>query len=141
MAEAKQGVLHSHSSSVSMIQRVLDIFIIVALLELDCLIEHDPWSIDHLLLALVTIVIFLLLAEGAGCYLSWRDSSIYRECGAVSVVWVIAISVASMIAIQFEQIHPMLISVQLGWFISTLLCLVSSRVLLRRVIGFSVVVA
>jgi putative colanic acid biosynthesis UDP-glucose lipid carrier transferase len=81
------GMLRSHSSSLAVLQRLLDMLIIYFGLVFATSIRNIPLDSDYLLLMSLAGLLFLLLAEIQWMYRSWRTEKLMNEFGSVIGIW------------------------------------------------------
>ena len=81
------GMLRPHSAALVMLQRALDVVLIVLCLLLAASFHNVPFSSLHVTLLSVAVLLFLFFAEIKGIYRSWRTVSVVSELVSVVGVW------------------------------------------------------
>lgn len=131
----KHGVLHSYSSVVSLVQRLIDLVIITCSLWVVHLLQQHEWTLKSSFSLLSVLVVFLLFAETGSLYRSWRGVGLAAEVQHAVATWGVSCLVISTVDFYVARIPVLSSGIILEWFLVTLTFLVVFRVSLRLVIG------
>ncbi|MGC2166043.1 MAG: undecaprenyl-phosphate glucose phosphotransferase [Gallionella sp.] len=95
------GLVRPHSSRLAMLQRILDAMIIYIAM-LAAIVLRDTVSMDqsYLTVVLLSVLLFLLVAESRGLYKSWRTENLTNEVVDVVVVWSTVLVVLLVLAVS-----------------------------------------
>jgi HD-GYP domain-containing protein (c-di-GMP phosphodiesterase class II) len=100
VAEVKRpssGLLREHASSLELMQRMLDVAVIVLTLVLAVELRQAWLSAEYVLLAFLAVVVFELIAEVKGVYRSWRTETLGAEVAGLVGVWLVTVVVLMML--------------------------------------------
>lgn len=84
---SSSGLIRPHSSSLAMVQRLLDALLICLAMVLAGGLRNVSMDRDYLIVVSLAVLIFLLFAETKGLYKSWRTENLRDEISGVVVVW------------------------------------------------------
>lgn len=73
------GLLKQNSSSLELIQRMLDVGVIFIALITAAAFRHIELSAEYMLAAILAVFVFELLSAIKGVYRSWRMETLYYE--------------------------------------------------------------
>ncbi|QJP10955.1 undecaprenyl-phosphate glucose phosphotransferase [Pseudomonas multiresinivorans] len=127
-----RGVLRPPHTSLSILQRTLDLAIILLCIFLLCTLSGIKDSRDILAVAFGTLLPFSILADAGGLYGSWRGKRIRDELRKLSCIWLLS-SLTFFLGdyVLFEsQPRPRMLLIQLLSF--PLITLIAYRVFLRQ---------
>jgi len=131
-----RGVLQSHASIVSIINRLVDIAIIPLTLWLVSAIDNVPWLMSQTLVVTAATVVFQFTAGVSMFYISWRGGKVRQEVARLIMMWTLAFGVVAMadyFAGAFGRITPLLLA---HWFVAAALAFICSRFCLRLILGY-----
>jgi len=134
MNSMDRGILRPHQASISILQRLLDLLVILS--SMACIVawHKEKFSDKHVIATLMALVIFYLFSDFGQLYTSWRGERIREELRKIGGIWAVSF-IGVFIAEYFLIEVPMLgDTVLLQWFALTLFYLCSYRVLLRTVL-------
>ena len=93
------GLLKQHSSSLDVIQRALDVSVIVLALLFATGLRDVVLNAEYAALFLLAVLIYIFLASVKGVYRSWRTESLTAEIAGVVGVWMV--TVAALVVLGF----------------------------------------
>ncbi|CBG88932.1 undecaprenyl-phosphate glucose phosphotransferase [Citrobacter rodentium] len=120
----------TNASLISMVQRFSDITIMFGGLWLVCEVSGLPFLYMHLLVALITLVVFQMLGGMTDFYRSWRGVKIATELTLLLQNWTLSL-VFSAGLVAFNQDFDNRLSVWLAWYLLSSLGLVLCRSFIR----------
>ncbi|MUH71339.1 undecaprenyl-phosphate glucose phosphotransferase [Psychrosphaera haliotis] len=131
MKFSQSGILHNNQTFVSLMQRVIDIIVIVGSLLAAVLYLGLTWKLQHTTAAVVAVFLFHFTSELDNLYISWRGLSVFKELKKAFVHWFIASS-AIFLSVGFVFTDYLKSQqMQLIWFFLAGVLLVSYRLVLR----------
>ncbi|SDI65892.1 putative colanic acid biosysnthesis UDP-glucose lipid carrier transferase [Pseudomonas delhiensis] len=126
-----RGILRPHQATISVLQKLLDLFVICAGMGVVIIANDNPTESAPIIASLLALVIFYLLGDFGQLYASWRGERIREELRKVGGVWAVSF-VGVFMADYFMAAPPLLSdSALLQWFSLVLAGLCGYRVLLR----------
>lgn len=131
MNSRDHGILRPHQANISIVQRLLDLLVILAGVVGTVILHGDHFDRGQLIASLLALVVFYLLSDFAQLYSSWRGERVIVELRRVCWIW--ATSFASVLLVdKFVVSLPVLDALDLAqWFFQSLLGLCIYRVGLR----------
>jgi len=99
MGEMPGGLIRPHSSQLSILHRVVDVFIIFLSLHLCIWAFHVLPAMRYDVAGLWAALFFLFFAETKGLYTSWRLDTVRRELSQLLQVWIFV--ACSLIVLAF----------------------------------------
>ncbi|MBB1606421.1 MULTISPECIES: undecaprenyl-phosphate glucose phosphotransferase [unclassified Pseudomonas] len=135
MNSTDRGILRPHQASISVLQRMLDLTVILVSMTFIIMLHNGVFDEEHFIAALLALVIFYFLGDLGQLYASWRGERIREELRKVGGAW--AISFFGVFLFDYFLLHlPHLEdSTLLQWFGLTLTTLCGYRVLLRTTLN------
>lgn len=134
---AGSGLLRSHSSTLTSLQRMLDVLVIAFAYMCAALLRGISLNADYLALLTLAMLTFLLFAEFKGLYRSWRTEKLLSEIADMAWVWffVVVVLVLLGFATKTSADYSRVVMVAWGWMapLGMALLRVFYRVLLRTV--------
>jgi len=131
----RKGLIHSHHSQIDIISRGLDALLVAGGLLFAAWLSEYPWNPHFNFFAVVSALLYYLVARQSGLYTSWRTSFILKESAIIIRSWVVVMLIILLIAFLMTFSGPHLRGVLIVWFAATAFSLVlsraSSRILLR----------
>lgn len=134
MNDMDRGILRPHQASISVLQRLLDLLVILS--GMTCIVawQRVDFNNEHAIASLLALVIFYLLSDFGQIYTSWRGERVREEVRKVGGVWTV-----SFIGVFFTEYFlietPALADTALlQWFVLVMACLCSYRILLRTIL-------
>lgn len=126
-----RGILRPHQASVSVLQRILDIFVILSGMASVVFWHGGSLDQEHITVSLLAVVVFYLLSDLGQLYSSWRGERIREEIRKVGGVWVI--SFVSVFIFDYFFFEKLLIEdiLVLQWFSLVSVGLCGYRIILR----------
>jgi putative colanic acid biosynthesis UDP-glucose lipid carrier transferase len=132
----KYGVLHTHTSAVSLVQRIADVAMIAIILwGLHCY-NNEAWTLTSWVSLTGCLVIYQLFSEVCGMYRSWRGIGLISEIRYVVTIWTMSCSLNFFLNLYLINLPSFSSAIVFDWYISSGLCLIGFRVALRLVVGF-----
>ncbi|MCP1641857.1 putative colanic acid biosynthesis UDP-glucose lipid carrier transferase [Pseudomonas citronellolis] len=132
MNSMDRGILRPHQASISVLQKVLDLFVISSGMGIVMFFHNTPLYNAPVIATLLSLVIFYLLSDFGQLYTSWRGERIREELRKVGGIWAVSF-IGVFVADYFMVNIPLLDdSALLQWFCLVLTGLCSYRILLRN---------
>lgn len=88
-SRSSSGLLKQHSSSLEVLQRVLDVLVIALTLLFAATLRDIVMNAEYAVLLLLAVLIYVFLAAVKGVYRSWRTESLVAEIAGVIGVWMV----------------------------------------------------
>jgi len=131
-----QGMIRPHQSKLAFAFRLLDIFLIVAALELSMWIYGTRWSQQYLIGGLGAVAAYSFLAEGFGVYQTLRSITLKQLVLPVLVTWGGTVFVLLGV-LYFAKVSGNFSRVTLGlWFLLTPALLLACRLVIKRILSY-----
>jgi len=131
MNSMDRGILRPHQETISVLQKLLDLFMISTNMGIVIFFSEIPLSSAPIIATLLALVIFYLLSDFGQLYTSWRGERIREELRKVGGIWAVSF-VGVFIADYFMADMPLLEnSALLQWSSLALISLCGYRILLR----------
>jgi putative colanic acid biosysnthesis UDP-glucose lipid carrier transferase len=128
------GLLQTHRSAVTLLQRVADAGWIAVVHLFACSLYPQPWHATNTLAVAAAIVSFHLVAEGNGLYRSWRLASMREEGLHVTSTWLVVIPILLALAFLTKSSADHSRFITVTWFAMTPIVLVLWRATVRLVL-------
>ncbi|POT59598.1 undecaprenyl-phosphate glucose phosphotransferase [Citrobacter amalonaticus] len=125
----------TNASLISMVQRFSDITIMFGGLWIVCKISGLPFLYMHLLVALITLVVFQMLGGMTDFYRSWRGVKIFTELTLLLQNWTLSL-VFSAGLVAFNKDFDNRLTTWLAWYLLSSLGLVFCRSFIRYGAGW-----
>ena len=125
----------TNASLISMVQRFSDITIMFGGLWVICELSGLPFLYMHLLVALITLVVFQMLGGITDFYRSWRGVKISTELLLLLQNWTLSL-IFSAGLIAFNNDFDNRLAVWLAWYLLSSVGLVLSRSFIRYGAGW-----
>lgn len=122
----------TNASLISMVQRITDIFIIFFSLYVVCLVHSQKFTSGHLLIFLISIVVFQMIGGMTDFYRSWRGVKLSSELLLVLKNWTLSIIISSGI-VSLLDLSDVEIYVFLQWYLCVIVGVIISRCSIRFV--------
>ena len=132
----RKGLAQSHSSTLEIIYKIFDAFIIVVCFLLSAMFYDFPWNPFFSFFSTLAVICFYLFAEQSGLYRSWRTSSLRDESVLVLKVWLITMLFVMFAAFLSKFSGPFFRRAIVGWLTSGFFSLVIFRYSLRFLLRF-----
>lgn len=126
-----RGILRSHQASISVLQRLLDLLVIFAGMACVFAWRNSTLFEEHLIAALLALVVFYVLSDLGQVYGSWRGERIREELRKISGIWAVSFVCVFLCEYFFISLPALEDTAMLEWFTLALLFLCGYRVLLR----------
>lgn len=146
--DSNRGLLRSHDTTVSTIQRLADAFWIgVSYFIAETVQPHlsawldrttfspSAWTDQDAAAVATAIVAFFVMAEANGLYRSWRGAPVWREAGAVVTTFLTAAPVLLFVAFLSKTTADFSRVTSVVWLVLGPTCLVSWRIGVRSVLN------
>lgn len=127
----KRGLLQSHESTVSNLQRLADALIIVGAQYIACAAHGERWRQVNTLAVATGIAAFHLISEMNGLYRSWRGTPMKREALHAVTTWAAVAPILLMLAFFTKTTDQFSRVISTVWFMLTPAMLVAWRVSVR----------
>ena len=127
----QSGILHNNQTLISLLQRIIDIAVIVGMLFLSLHYLGLTWSLQHTTAAVIAVFLFHFTSELDNLYISWRGLSVLKEVKKALAHWFVTSSTI-FLSVNFvftAYLEPE--KLQLIWFSSVGFLLVVYRLVLR----------
>ncbi len=85
-----RGILRPHQATISVLQKLLDLFVICAGMGVVIIANDNPTESAPIIASLLALVIFYLLGDFGQLYASWRGERIREELRKVGGVWAVS---------------------------------------------------
>lgn len=130
-----RGILRPHQASISILQRVLDLLVIISGMSLVTALNGVHLDNEHIIITLLALVIFYLFSDLGQMYASWRGERIREELRKVCGIW--AMSFIGVFLVDYFLVDMSLLkdSDFLQWFTLVLVSLCGYRVCLRSALN------
>ncbi|MCK5521807.1 MAG: hypothetical protein KAI83_01620 [Thiomargarita sp.] len=129
-----KALIHSHQSVISFIQHLSDIGIIFLTLQFTIWLFGYHWYADYTKAALTGMLLYYLIAEINGLYISWRGASISLELKSIIWTWFWVIVILLLIAFVTKESATYSRMAILSWFVLTPIGIGLWRLLIRVVL-------
>lgn len=137
MTNLKKGELpKTNASLISMVQRFSDISIMFVGLWTICKVNGLPFLYMHLLMALLTLVVFQMIGGITDFYRSWRGVKISSELRLLLQNWTLSL-IFSVGLLSFNSDFDGSFWIYLAWYLLTSTGLVVCRSLIRYAAGWA----
>ena len=130
------GFLRPYASRISFLQRLLDVFLIIAIFCVDLLSFDAAWNSERVLVAVFAAVLFTSFGGMRGLYSSWRTSSLVDEVRSLIFVWLLVVLALLMLAFTTKTSEYFSRLVILSWFITAPVSLIAVRMVVRWLLRF-----
>ncbi|MBA6253758.1 undecaprenyl-phosphate glucose phosphotransferase [Colwellia sp. MB3u-55] len=130
-----QGILQSNQTVVSLIQRVFDMFFIIISLYFVMNYFKLDWSLQQSAMAAIAVTLFNFSSGFGDLYISWRGLSPFKEMKKVTVHLFISAGIIFICATFLTPQYPIDTPLMLMWFVTTLLLLITYRIVLRLLLS------
>jgi len=97
LSPASSGLLKQNASGLEVIQRLLDVLVIVVVMIFAARLRDVDVNIEYALLTVLAVFIFELVSSIRGVYRSWRMESLPDEIIGLSGVWLITVALLMII--------------------------------------------
>ncbi|MEL7938659.1 undecaprenyl-phosphate glucose phosphotransferase [Pseudomonas delhiensis] len=131
MNSRDSGILRPHQASISILQRLLDLLVILAGMSVVVLWHDRKFDQDHAIASLIALVMFYFFSDIGQLYASWRGERIREEIRKVGGIWAtsfIGLFLCDYIFFDISMLEDVSL---LQWFTLVLVSLCSYRVLMR----------
>ncbi|WP_318376281.1 undecaprenyl-phosphate glucose phosphotransferase [Enterobacter sp.] len=125
----------TNASLISMVQRFSDITIMFGGLWIVCKLHALPFFYLHLLMALITLVVFQMIGGMTDFYRSWRGVKISTELALLLQNWTLSL-IFSAGLMAFNADFDNTFSVFFAWYVLSSVGLVTCRTLIRFFAGW-----
>ncbi|WP_371369254.1 undecaprenyl-phosphate glucose phosphotransferase [Pseudomonas sp. QL9] len=135
MNSTDRGILRSHHAGISVLQRLLDVLVILAGMATVVFWHGGDFDQEHVIASLLALVVFYLLSDFGQLYASWRGERIREEVRKVGGIW--AISFVGVFLSDYFLVNMQLLEdvALLQWFTLVLVSLCSYRIFLRTALN------
>jgi putative colanic acid biosysnthesis UDP-glucose lipid carrier transferase len=137
MAEVKRpssGLLREHASSLELMQRLLDVGVIVLMLVLAVELRQVWLSAEYVLLAFLAVLVFEMISEVKGIYRSWRTETLAAEVAGLVGVWLVTVVVLMMLGFASKMSSEFSRVAIITWAVLVPIGLAGLRVIYREVL-------
>ncbi|AOS96489.1 UDP-glucose:undecaprenyl-phosphate glucose-1-phosphate transferase [Microbulbifer aggregans] len=132
----QQGWIRSHQSDLAAVYRLIDGVLILAVLGICLAVAGEPISGNWAAAGLLAVMAFVVMAEPAELYRSWRIDSFRAMLTTTALAWV-SVCVLLLLVGYFSRLgHEYSRLVVGSWFLATLVLLGSWRFAMRRVLQY-----
>ncbi len=135
LGQQNYGPLMSHTTAVSSAQRISDGCLIAATYWLVEGLRPQSWNVYNTLALVLTVVIFLIVAETNGLYRSWRGVALRHELQHTVATWFLATPVLLFTAFLTETSEEFSRIGTVVWFLVTPTALVVWRAAMRSLLA------
>ncbi len=126
----KRDRAKTNASLISIVQRFSDITIMFGGLWLVCKVNALPFFYMHLLMALITLVVFQMIGGMTDFYRSWRGVKITTELTLLLQNWTLSL-IFSAGLLAFNTDFDNTFGIYLAWYLLTTMGLMLSRAVIR----------
>ncbi|KSW23382.1 MULTISPECIES: undecaprenyl-phosphate glucose phosphotransferase [unclassified Pseudomonas] len=134
MNNIDRGILRPHQASISILQRLLDIFVILSGMSFISGRHGEKLNNEQIITSLLVIIIFYLLSDLGQLYASWRGERVHEEIRKVSGTWTISFLFYFLCEYFFKGISSLDDEALLKWFALVLASLCGYRLILRAIL-------
>jgi putative colanic acid biosysnthesis UDP-glucose lipid carrier transferase len=127
----RDDLIRAHHSKIDVVCRVLDVLLVAGGLLFSAWLHNYPWNPHFDFFAVVSPILFYLVAKQSGLYTSWRTSSILKESGLIIRSWLMIALIMLMIAFIMKFTGPYFRRVMITWCTASLSALVLLRIIIR----------
>jgi putative colanic acid biosynthesis UDP-glucose lipid carrier transferase len=132
----EHGLLRSFSAHISFIQRLFDGLLITGIYCAALTLHRGVLNAEHLLGAVLAVLLFLTFAEMYGLYKSWRTSPQSDEIHVLVSTWIMMVGALLLLAFATKTSDIFSRWVVIVWCIATPLALTAVRLIRRAVLSF-----
>ena len=125
------GFIRSHTPKISMVQRLLDMLLVIGSFRIIALIYEVPLEKYQLGFAVIAALCFYMVGQTRGIYGSWRISTIGSEFGEIILVWTMAFALILVLAYVTKTSANFSRRVVLTWMVLAPSLLVTARLTVR----------
>jgi putative colanic acid biosynthesis UDP-glucose lipid carrier transferase len=126
--------LHAHASSVSFVQRLLDVLLIFAVYAALLGASDAEWDTARILPVVLAVTLFALFSEMQGIYRSWRTSSVTDEIRGIATIWSFVMFTLLVLAFATKTSAIFSRLMMIAWFVAVPLALAAVRLAVRLVL-------
>ncbi len=130
------GLLKQHSSTFELIQKSLDITVIVLTMLFALGLREVVLNAQYALLTVLATLIFVMLAAVKGLYRSWRTESLAAEIIDVFGVWFITVFALVVIGFASKTSADFSRVAMSSWFVLVPFGLSALRLVYRKLLSF-----
>lgn len=123
-------ILQSKSVLIASMQRILDIILIFMCLYIAQFLSSELVGYEHIITALLTVIMFYVSSEADGMYLSWRGSSVFKLVAKSVSHWTLSFLVVIFTSDVLLQENTLSNHFVVIWFLATAICIGGYRVVL-----------
>ncbi|MDD4910682.1 MAG: undecaprenyl-phosphate glucose phosphotransferase [Sideroxydans sp.] len=134
MIRNSSGLLKQNSSSLELIQRMLDVGVIFIAMIMAVAFRHIELSADYMLVAILSVFVFEVLSAIRGVYRSWRMETLLAEISSVVGVWAITVLILLMVGFASKTSAEFSRVTISTWALLVLVGLAGLRVLYRALL-------
>ena len=134
MIRNTSGYLKQNSSSLELLQRLLDMAVISSSMLVALAMRDIEVSAQYLLLTGVAVFVFELLSAVKGIYRSWRMETLLAELSDVAGVWFVAVLALVLIGFASKTTSDFSRAVLGIWVVAVLLGLATLRLFFRTIL-------
>ena len=134
MSTPLRGILHAHSSSLSVAHRLLDLAVIVLGSYCQHLLSDTPMNAEAWSQIMLAVLVFHWLGEYHQLYGSWRGERIIRELIKVANYWGLTFVVLLFADYLLLNSDDLPSNAQMTWFASVLIALCGYRLAIRSLL-------
>ncbi|NLS11740.1 undecaprenyl-phosphate glucose phosphotransferase [Vibrio sp. SM6] len=129
----KKSFIRSHESEFAFLYRLFDLAIILGLMIVFATNSTTQLTKDHLLVAFIAGLLFLLFSESAQLYRSWRTNTIQKQLLIAASAWLATCLILASGLYFLQEFHQY--TTLFWWMIVTPLALISWRLGFRRILS------
>lgn len=127
-----KGYIRSYTSSIAVVQRLLDAILVIGSLFVSGLICRVPFSKHMLYASIIAAFCFYTVGKVRGLYGSFRISSIWKEISEIIVVWFVSFTFILIIAFFTKTSADYSRRVLMVWLIISPVFMIGVRFLVRK---------
>ena len=128
------GFIRSHTPKISVVQRLMDAFLIIESFHAIAWFYGVPIEKFQLGFAVIAALCFYVVGQSRGIYGSWRISSIRSEIGEIILVWIAAFALVLVMAYVTKTSANFSRRVVLTWLMLSPSLLVAARLAVRMLL-------
>ncbi|WP_289083292.1 undecaprenyl-phosphate glucose phosphotransferase [uncultured Spongiibacter sp.] len=130
------GFIRQHHSMLVALHQLTDVLLTWGLLALFVKIAGQPWTVSYQMAAFLSSILYHILANKNGLYLSWRGQSLFTEVRTVTSTWMLVIGSLLTVVFLFDLENDYGGGVMIAWALAMPLTIslyrVSARMVLRE---------
>jgi len=130
------GTFQQFTLLLSKLGKVVDNLVILLVFHFLILFYDETWSTEYLLIALVSILLFDLIASIFEIYRSWRIVRYLHELKKIFLYWVATAGIVLTLILSFFETFPLNHKLIMVWFLMSFIFIAIFRYIIRVVVRY-----